>query len=179
MPITNKNLNDTPYKKRKRHTTWGKKKLHKHWAAHHYRDEIKIVGNETDTHECKRCHQNFLLNAYTTAALRADGAYYLQKACRQCESIIRKERREIKKSAPPKPEYCDCCHKKTEKLQLDHSHETTIFRGWVCSACNTGIGQLKDNIEGVLEAAIYLENDTNKIITKLHEIYNKIFARTR
>ena len=178
MTIKNQNLNDALPKKWRGHT-WGKRKQHKNWHIHHYRDEIKIVGKETDTRECKRCYKNFLLKAYTTAALRADGAYYLQKACRQCESIIRKERREIQKSAPPKPEHCECCHKKTEKLQGDHIHETLIFRGWLCVPCNTGMGKLGDSIEGILQAAIYVENDTNKIIEKLHEIYNKIFARTQ
>ena len=174
MTIRNLNLNNSPFKKWK-----SQKRDRKHWSIHHYRDDIKIVGKETDTRECKRCHQNFFLKAYTTAALRADGAYYLQKTCRQCESMLRTERKEIRKNAPPKPEYCDCCHKKTEKLEGDHSHETIIFRGWVCSACNTGMGKLGDDIEGILQAAIYLEKDSNKIITKLHDIYNKIFARTR
>ena len=41
------------------------------------------------------------------------------------------------------------------------------------------MGKLGDSIEGILQAAIYVENDTNKIIEKLHEIYNKIFARTQ
>jgi len=174
----NQNLNDAPMKKWFGHT-WGKRKQHKNWDLHHYRDEIKIVGRETDTQECKMCKKTFLLQAFTTAALRADGAYHLQKTCRQCATTVRQERREIKKIAPPKPKHCDNCYKKTDKLQIDHIHGTLIFRGWLCVPCNTGMGKLEDNLEGFLQAAVYVQNDKNKIIEKLHEVYNKIFARTK
>jgi hypothetical protein len=40
------------------------------------------------------------------------------------------------------------------------------------------MGKLGDNLEGVLQAAIYLENDKNKIIETLHKIYDEMFART-
>jgi hypothetical protein len=39
------------------------------------------------------------------------------------------------------------------------------------------MGKLGDNLEGVLQAAIYLENDKNKIIETLHKIYDEMFAR--
>ena len=45
--------------------------------------------------------------------------------------------------------------------------------------CNSGLGELGDNLGGVLQGAIYLENDINKIKEKLQEIYNKMFARTQ
>jgi len=63
-------------------------------------------------------------------------------------------------------------------LQIDHLHGTFTFRGWLCRECNTGIGSLGDNLEGVLQAAVYLENDKNKIIKTLDKVYNEVFART-
>ena len=60
--------------------------------------------------------------------------------------------------------------KKNKKLEIDHIHGTTIFRGWVCSKCNTGMGSLGDTLKGVLQAAIYLENDKDKIIETLNKI---------
>jgi hypothetical protein len=41
------------------------------------------------------------------------------------------------------------------------------------------MGKLGDNLEGVLQAAIFLENDKNKIIETLDKVFNKMFARTQ
>ena len=160
----NLNLNTAPI------AGCGKKRKRKDHENFHYRGKIKIAGKETDTQECKECHEIFPAMSFTTKNLRGDGAYYLKKICRQCHTLLEKERRGVRKIAPPKPERCDCCHKKTKKLQLDHIHGATIFRGWVCPDCNAGMGKLGDNLEGLLQAAVYLEKDKNKIIEKLNEM---------
>ena len=61
------------------------------------------------------------------------------------------------KSAAPRPENCQCCGKQTD-LVPDHYRGTPKFRGWICRACNLGIGKLGDNIEGVTQALNYLTN---------------------
>ena len=137
----------------------------------HFRsDGIKIEGKETDMQGCKECHKILPSTAFTTHTLRVDGAYFLQKICRECHTVVSKEQRDVRKMAPPKPDHCDCCHKKVEKLQIDHIHGTLIFRGWVCRNCNTGIGAVGDTLEGVLRAAVYLEKDKSKIIEILNGI---------
>ena len=171
-PKINLNLNTTPMK---RYYTKQKYKDHKNF---HYRGEIKMAGKETDTQECKECHKILPLTAFTAHTLRSDGAYYFRNICRQCNTVYEKDRREARKNAPPKPEHCQCCHKKTKKLEVDHIHGSTTFRGWLCTDCNTGIGKLGDDLPGVLQAAIYLENDKNKIIETLDKVYNEMFART-
>ena len=158
--------------------SFGKKRKYKSHETFHYRGEIKIVGKETDMYECKECHKIFPAMSFTTKSLRSDGAWLLNKMCRQCHTINEREKREVKKNAPPKPECCDCCHKKTKKLECDHIHGTFIFKGWVCTDCNSGTGKLGDTLEGVLQAAIYLENDKDKIIETLHKVYDEMFART-
>ena len=168
------NLNVRPYWK----STYNKRKTLKGHENFHYRGDIKIVRKENDMQECKECHRILPLTAYTAATLRSDGAYYLKKICRECHTINEREMREVKKKAPPKPECCDCCHKKTKKLQCDHIHGTFIFRGWVCTDCNSGTGKLGDTLKGVLQGAIYLENDKDKIIETLHKVYDEMFART-
>jgi hypothetical protein len=61
----------------------------------------------------------------------------------------------------PRPTLCECCGsppnggKKT--LNFDHCHETGAFRGWLCMRCNTAIGKLGDNFEGIMRAAVYLK----------------------
>ena len=173
-PERNLNLNTIPYWE----TSYGKKQKYKDHKNFHYRGDIKIVGKETDMQECKECHKILPLTAFTAHTLRSDGAYYFRNICRQCNTVYEKDRREARKNAPPKPEHCQCCHKKTEKLEVDHIHGSTTFRGWLCTDCNTGIGKLGDDLPGVLQAAVYLENDKNKIIETLDKVYNEMFART-
>ncbi len=173
-PERNLNLNTIPYWE----TSYGKKQKYKSHENFHYRGDIKIVGKETDMQECKECHKILPIMAFTTAYSRGDGAWRLKKICRECNTVNEKEKRDARKNAPPKPERCACCHKKTKKLQVDHIHGSTTFRGWLCTDCNTGIGSLGDNLEGVLQAAVYLENDTEKIKETLHKVFNEMFART-
>lgn len=58
----------------------------------------------------------------------------------------------------------DCCaicgtSSKTLKrsLDTDHNHRTGLFRGLLCTACNRGIGNLKDSPLILRKAAEYLE----------------------
>jgi hypothetical protein len=58
----------------------------------------------------------------------------------------------------PLPGHCENCERPAGKraLSLDHSHVTGQFRGWLCDACNRGIGYLGDSIEGLQRAIDYL-----------------------
>lgn len=54
---------------------------------------------------------------------------------------------------------CQKCKRKFKSANdkhLDHDHDTHLPRGILCMDCNTGIGKLGDNIEGLLEALDYL-----------------------
>ena len=144
----------------------------------HIRNGIKMEGKKDDMRECRDCHKILSVTEFTTHGNRSDGAFYLRSNCRECMSDQNAESWAVKKTAPPKPERCDCCHGKTKKLHLDHVHGTTAFRGWICNNCNTGVGKLGDNLEGLAQAAIYMENDKDKIIKTLHKVFNEIFART-
>jgi hypothetical protein len=174
MKTANPNLNTVPYWEKEAYRV--KKHKYKDHENFHYRGEIKIVGKETYMQECKECHKILPSIAFTSASLRSDGAYYLQKACRQCRTRLELEKREARKNAPPKPDHCDCCHQR-KFLTMDHTHGTTKVRGWLCTSCNSGLGSLEDTLEGVLQGAIYLENDESKIIETLHKVFNEMFAR--
>jgi len=56
---------------------------------------------------------------------------------------------------------CACCgihqNELTMNLAVDHDHDTGLIRGLLCGNCNTAIGKLGDNIEGLMKALNYLE----------------------
>lgn len=52
---------------------------------------------------------------------------------------------------------CACCSTQlASRAALDHCHDTGAVRGILCGNCNTGIGHLGDNAEGLLRAETYL-----------------------
>lgn len=82
--------------------------------------------------------------------------------CGRCRAKYSKSRYLAQKEAGPRPTEavdCACCGSSTppEKVHMDHCHETHVFRGWLCNPCNTGIGSLGDNIEGLERAIDYLK----------------------
>jgi hypothetical protein len=93
----------------------------------------------------------------------------LDSRCKDCVKKHTRERNELRRFAPPKPDVCECCKKIPKKWCLDHDHETNLFRGWICDSCNTGIGLLGDTIEGVQKALDYLimckERSENNCVT--------------
>ena len=54
------------------------------------------------------------------------------------------------------PGVCDLCGRESEKLQVDHDHITGDVRGALCGRCNTALGLLGDDEEGVMRALTYL-----------------------
>jgi hypothetical protein len=84
---------------------------------------------------------------------------YKDKLDMRCKACIKEHsalRRKLHKVAPNKPDLCECCKKKPIKWCLDHDHATDKFRGWICERCNTGLGKLGDNVDGLVNALNYL-----------------------
>lgn len=50
-----------------------------------------------------------------------------------------------------KPDACECCQKETVKLDLDHCHDTGMFRGFICRSCNMSLGVRGDTFESLVE----------------------------
>ena len=46
--------------------------------------------------------------------------------------------------------------KKGKVLNVDHCHETGLFRGILCTSCNVGLGRFDDNVEGLTRALSYV-----------------------
>jgi hypothetical protein len=53
---------------------------------------------------------------------------------------------------------CEICGRSDIRLHIDHCHTKGVFRGILCVNCNMGIGNLKDNVEILRAAIVYLEN---------------------
>ena len=56
---------------------------------------------------------------------------------------------------------CKICEKSStdeiNNFAVDHCHSTGVVRGLLCRSCNTGIGKLKDSIELLKKAQLYIE----------------------
>lgn len=76
--------------------------------------------------------------------------------CKECFGEYKKNLRIAKKSAPDKPEVCECCNKIPDKWICDHYPDTDIFRGWVCSNCNLAAGYMNDSYDGAIKLFNYL-----------------------
>jgi hypothetical protein len=66
---------------------------------------------------------------------------------------------------------CAICAKPIEnirrRMNIDHDHKSDIVRGILCTGCNTGLGHLGDDIEGLKRALYYLENTPYNEYSKL------------
>ena len=123
---------------------------------------------------CNRCKEVKLLSDFG----HDSGGKKLRSDCRACDSILAKERNEIRKTAPSIPDnhVCPICEQTEEQLNeninptlrkkgrpwvMDHDHTEKTFRGWLCRKCNLGCGNFKDNPELLEKAAKYLRDKQN------------------
>jgi Recombination endonuclease VII len=62
------------------------------------------------------------------------------------------------KDCRPRPldDRCECYGELAKRFHLDHCHDTGVFRGWVCTGCNTGTG-LPDSIEKLEKRILFLK----------------------
>lgn len=54
------------------------------------------------------------------------------------------------------PRACEACGG-TRKICLDHCHETSELRGWLCDDCNIVLGRVKDDVGRLQSLVSYLE----------------------
>ncbi len=113
---------------------------------------------------CSECNEEKPLSDFPKHIGMADN---LDTRCKPCMKSQSKYRKELEKIVPVKPlTVCECCGRPFEetkkgspRLDHDHSYEDVklnAFRGYICDWCNTGIGLLGDNIEGLMNAVAYI-----------------------
>ena len=108
---------------------------------------------------CPRCDtlkSRFPLSNRT--ATRHGVKTYLKTHCTDCQARQTRVTSHLRKiyTPPPPGSPCECCGRSSPSLLLDHDHLTGAFRGWLCRNCNSGLGVLRDNAEGVRAAMVYL-----------------------
>lgn len=117
--------------------------------------------------ECKKCHNEkhriyYLKNKdkVLDRTRRYSKTEYRKKYCRDYQKIRLKKIRE-ENASRPRPEYCECCFQKPNKIGVvwDHNHKTGIFRGWLCSRCNRVLGMCGESIEVLNNLIEYIKKN--------------------
>lgn len=88
---------------------------------------------------------------------RKRDARYCSHVCKPSNRTHGRDRRPLLCEICKQPE--TVLNKRTGKpiaLSFDHDHITGKFRGFICVACNHGLGVFKDNIETLKTAIDYL-----------------------
>ena len=127
------------------------------------RDLTNIPPGSTECSVCNTLKENSEFSFYKNR--HTDNGYRLMvnTNCRSCAQIKSRERSAIRKKfkdvKPPEfGEPCECCGKPVYRnWLLDHCHDTGDFRGWLCKQCNTGLGNLGDNLQSLQLAVEYLQ----------------------
>jgi Recombination endonuclease VII len=79
------------------------------------------------------------------------------------ERLAAKRRKKMGQPEPtgPYPNACEICEaleaNQDKGLMLDHDHKTGLFRGWLCSSCNLGLGKLGDSLEQIERTLRYMQ----------------------
>lgn len=121
----------------------GKEHYYKHREA-----KRRLVPPEYKT--CVACKQLKEGASFDRSPGSADG---LVSSCKPCLKLYR---RELRFGVRYLAASCEACKRSEPEVKLvpDHCHVSNLFRGTLCSNCNTALGLLKDNpqsIKGLLE----------------------------
>ena len=116
----------------------GESKPHTEFRKQHRKLKDGTTSTHLDSRTCKSCSQK---HKVATDKLKRIYPYPEDNTCENCGKDFRN-------------------HPKRERpyLSLDHNHKTMEFRGYICEPCNTGIGKLGDNVEGLEQGIAYLKS---------------------
>jgi len=105
---------------------------------------------------CEECHRKLQRRYWKTSnARQTDNARYstLFKKYGLTKALFER----LLTSQNYKCAICGVAIADDHTCHVDHDHQTGKVRGLLCSRCNTGIGQFKDDPDLLLRAAAYLQ----------------------
>tara|TARA_R110002074_G_scaffold163054_1_gene321927 strand:- start:2 stop:406 length:405 start_codon:yes stop_codon:yes gene_type:complete len=97
---------------------------------------------------CNKCGETFPLSGFNTHPTNRDRLSHTCKGCYNADLAVKHALRRGFESL--KPAACECCGKVTDKLTIDHDHNTKMFRGYMCPSCNKSLSWLGDTYEGAV-----------------------------
>ena len=123
-------------------------------------DGVSFYPDDAPTIVCRHCKTEKPKGAFRLYR-RATGDHRdcRSTSCKECQKNNNDVVKRIRKTAPEKPDRCQCCNNSEHRLVLDHCYEKETFRGWICHHCNLSIGHLGDNIAGLEKAIAYLRRN--------------------
>ena len=106
------------------------------------------------TKACKVCKVRLPLESFPYFSTTKAGRKNTCKTCTKQLAVVRNALKE--KHPAPEAGHCPICSDYTQNWVLDHCHTSNQFRGYICDACNLGLGKFKDDPAIVKKALDYL-----------------------
>lgn len=123
--------------------------------------ELDVPSDESSIYACVDCGDEHPLAKFRRHPTNRLG---YQLICTNCSTAVVRRTRGVETKASyfrPRPEdRCGICGAAAD-LHLDHDHASGEFRGWLCPACNTGLGSFGDDPSRLESAIRYLTADTS------------------
>jgi hypothetical protein len=129
--------------------------------------------------ECKNCENDF--EALLTKVRQGGGLYCSTKCYNDYRKENKKDPKYLNILYQKKHKYglseeeylgmfesqnhcCAICKESFNNVRacVDHSHNTGDIRGLLCDKCNTGLGLFQENIQNLLNAIKYIEDNDKK-----------------
>lgn len=115
----------------------------------------------SNTQDCRKCLTEKPLSAFHADRRTANRKRTTCIDCRQKQrSVTNITRTEYSRLLIAQEFKCAICgidaSELTRELSVDHSHETDEVRGLLCTHCNFGLGNFKEDIELINKAIEYL-----------------------
>ncbi|MBI3335169.1 MAG: hypothetical protein HY001_01575 [Candidatus Portnoybacteria bacterium] len=118
-----------------------------------------------ETKICRRCQQRKSIFEFEKNQKSIAGKVSRRGECRECRKwrrpISKKAREKYEKTNPQppigKPFHCPVCDNTIIRqfkndVVLDHSHDTSKIRGWICRQCNSSIGMMDEKVSTLQRA---------------------------
>ena len=134
--------------------------------------EIELFHIDGKTKTCSKCNEKLPLKAFSVSS----GANFLRPECKKCNNELTRVRNELRKAhgMPNKDYKCPICDRGESEVAgkggtrngawvLDHCHDTSTFRGWLCHSCNRSLGGFQDRLDILRKAMLYLGKHKEKI----------------